>query len=463
MRRLAGIVALGLAVETGIGIGCGAAGEDGTTSGGGGSGEPSGPGPGHGSVASTTGSSMTGGGGGSGPTCAKFTAEAKQLPAAMLTVLDMSASMNKAQKWGTAQLAVVSAIDKDVFDSMSLGLITFPSGFTQPPQCLCDSICAPLGGCSIQECTQYIQLSTGAAGVSCGVSFLPQVALSPAGKEKSADQTGVRSKIYNYLVANKPLSNADDGSPIYDALTAAYAALKAYPIDQRIAVLITDGGFSCTSVSSNPVRLGYADANNCPDWEIPDTVNQLITGARTDPAKPIFTFIVGVPGSNSTGSPVDGFDTPPYKMRLALSTYAVSGSPDTVDPACDKAVYTKDGAEPAVPCHNDLSNGASFDTDALASAIAGIRGKALGCVYDLPDPPPGEMIDPTLVNVDLTVDGTTTTIKKRSMPNDQCMDDACWDYNPKGQVEIIGKGCADLSTAKEAKVEIFVGCDTIIK
>ena len=31
-------------------------------------------------------------------------------------------------------------------------------------------------------------------------------------------------------------------------------------------------------------------------------------------------------------------------MQLALSTYAVSGSPDTVDPGCEKgSLFTKDG------------------------------------------------------------------------------------------------------------------------
>src|SRR6185436_6925708 len=107
-----------------------------------------------------------------GSECAKFSAEAKQAPAAMLTVLDMSASMKKQQKWGTAQLAVVSAIDKDVFDSMSLGLVTFPSSFTDPPDCLCQAVC---GGACDAFC---ISLAFDGKGVSCGVSFLPQVALA---------------------------------------------------------------------------------------------------------------------------------------------------------------------------------------------------------------------------------------------------------------------------------------------
>ena len=460
MRRWASIGAVGLVVGIGLGVGCAAAGSNSETTGGGGgqgttsgaaSGDPGVTSSGAGGAGGVGGASGAGGAGG-GSACAKYSAEAKQLPAAMLVVLDMSASMKKAQKWGAAQLAVVSAIDKDVFDSMSLGLVTFPSSFTDPPQCVCDYV----------ETTYGFPCSTLVPnGVSCGISALPQVAMAPAGKEKSNGNAGVRKKIYDYLVANSPLSNDDDGSPVYDALSAAYSALKAYNIEQRMVVLITDGGFSCTSLSNRP---GYADDYGCPDWEYPDSVNQLITTARTDAGKPITTFVVGVPGANSTGAAVDGFATPPYKMRLALSTYAVSGAPDSVDPACDKgATFSQNGADPAAPCHIDLSAGAMFDADALAKAIADIRGKALGCVYDLPDPPPGEVIDPALVNVVVTLDGVTTTLPKRSKPDDTCEDQACWDYNAKKQVEILGKGCADISLAADAKVEIQVGCSTILK
>jgi hypothetical protein len=380
---------------------------------------------------------MTGGGGGAGPACAKFTAEATQIPAAMLVVLDMSASMNSAQKWGTSQLAVVSAVDKDVFDSMSLGLLTFPTMSAPGPECIFGF------------------------PVSCGVSFLPQVDLAPAGKDKSNAQMGVRKSIRDYLVSHGPLSNVDDGSPVYDAMVGGYNALKTYSIDQRMALLITDGGFSCTSLSNRP---GYPDLNGCDDWEMPNEVNKLITAARTDAMKPIRTFIIGVPGSNSTGGKDGTFDTPPYNMLLALSTYAVSGSPETVDPACDKgAVFTENGQAPAVPCHIDLSNGAAFDAEKLAKAISDVRGKALGCVYDLPQPTMGEMIDPTLVNVSITINSMTTAIKKRSKADDQCFDEACWDYNAKNQVEILGKGCVDIGEAADAKVEIQVGCETILK
>ncbi|MEZ4301962.1 MAG: hypothetical protein R3B70_43920, partial [Polyangiaceae bacterium] len=380
-------------------------------------------------------------------------AEATQAPAAILFAVDMSASMKKSSKWSTAQTSIVSAMDKDVFDNMTLGLVTFPTDFTDPPQCVCDYIDNQVG------IPGYCDLAI-PNGVSCGYSGLPQVPMAPAGKDKSNAGVGVRSSIYNYLVSHNPLSNDDDGSPVYDAMVSGYNALAAQAIDRRVLVLITDGGFSCTSLTN---RGGYTDGYGCTDWEYPDAVNKLISDHRTDPAKPTFTFVIGVPGSDSVGAKKDGFDTPPYHMKLALSTYAVSGSPDTVDPACSKdAVFSQGGADPAIPCHIDLSS-AGFNPDTLANALQTIKGKALGCVYDLPKPPDGESIDLDFVNVETTIDGSNTLVPKRKDPNDACTADGCWDYNVAGQVQLLGKTCEDVTKATSAKVDIKVGCETIVK
>jgi hypothetical protein len=412
---------------------------------------------------SSSATSAGGAGPGSGGTgtggleeCAKFTASAEQKPAAMLIVLDMSASMGTSGKWGAAQLSVVAAMDKDVFDTMHLGLVTFPTSYTPPPQCVCDYIDSMYGPgfCSFALPN----------GVSCGVSALPQVPIAFAGTDKSNAGTGVRSQIYDYLVQQSPISNDDDGSPIYEAMLAGYNALGLYAsVDRRILVLITDGGFSCTSLS-NPARDAFVDGYGCMDWEHPDNVNALIAEHRDDPTAPVNTFVVGVPGSNSTGQPISGFDTPPYNMQLALSTYAVSGSPDTVDPTCNSnAVFMQNAPAPPVPCHLDLSNGQMFDANALADAISKIRGEALGCVYDLPAPPPGETIDLNQVNVRVTLEGDSFTLPKRSDPSDTCETDGCWDYTPNDEVEILGKTCADLGEAESASVEVVVGCATVVK
>jgi len=373
-------------------------------------------------------------------TCAYYSEEAKQAPAAMMIVLDRSSSMSTNNKWVAAQQAIVKAIDADSFDNMSLGLLAYPAFSVQAPACL------------------WI-----VPQVSCGVSSIPQVPLQDSGTDKIKAASGPRKEIYAWLANNGPDNTATDASPGYDAMAGAIQALQDHPVNgKRLLLFITDGGFSCTSVSS-PTRPGYSDGM-CPDWEHPDTVIQLLKGAHEDASKPVDTFIVGVPGSDSTGQKQGPYDTAPYHMRLALSTYAYAGSPKTVDPACDGTTFTQSGLDPQLPCHFDMTVG-TFDANALAQVIADIRGKALGCVYKLPEvDDQNQVIDKNKVNVQMSVDGgSAMQLPRRSDPTDTCKTSACWDYDGDGNVQLLGKACEMVKQATTAKVELIVGCMTVLK
>lgn len=379
-----------------------------------------------------------GGTGGLDPdaSCGRFTEEAQQIPAAMLIVLDRSRSMTTSNKWPTAQQAIVQAIDNDAFDDLSLGLLAYPSSLVTGPACLFN------------------------LQVACGVSALPQVPIGPTEKNKSNSGTGSRAAIYQWLVNNNPDNGAADASPGYEALRVGITSLRQLAINgKRILIYITDGGFGCASVSA---RGGYTDANGCQDWEYPDSINTLITAGRTDSTAPVDTFIVGVPGSNTNGGSSGGIDAAPYSMRLALSSYAYSGAPDYVPADCDGRVFSQSGADPSVPCHFDMTQG-NFSINALSQAISQIRGRALGCTFSLPEPPVGETIDPGEVNVSVTVDGNATSVPRRGDSSDSCETDGCWDYNADGDVELLGKACSDLEGAASSKVDILVGCKTIVK
>ncbi len=367
--------------------------------------------------------------------CAAQTYKAKHAPAAVLIVLDRSSSMSTNGKWSAAQLAIAQAIDLDSFDNLALGLLAYPASQVPGPACL-------------------FGLS-----VSCGITALAQVQLADAGTDKSNATTGVRHQIYNWLTSHFPDKTATDASPGYDAMNAAIQALQAYKINgKRVMVFISDGGFSCTSLSS---RGGYSDGQ-CPDWEYPSNVIQLLHAAYTDPKKPVTTFIIGVPGSDSTGQTQGAYATAPYHMRLALSAYAYAGATKEVPAGCD-GVFSKTGADPTTPCHFDMTTGA-FNAQALADVVDKIRGKALGCVYEVPQPESGT-VDPNSVNVDLTADGKSSSPKKRADATDTCTTDGCWDYTDasQSQIELIGKACDDVKNATTAKVQILVGCPTVIK
>lgn len=373
-------------------------------------------------------------------TCATFSTEANQVPAAMMIVLDRSSSMSTNGKWQAAQKAIVEAMDKSAFDHMALGLLAYPAFQVGAPACI--ALLAPQ--------------------VSCGVPVFPQVPLADSKNDKAVSPTGPRREIYNWLLANGPDATATDASPGYDALATAIERIKLFPVvGKRLVLLITDGGFSCTSVSK-PTRPGYSDGL-CPDWEEPPSVTKLLEDAHNDATKPVDTFIVGVPGSDSNGEQQGPYATAPYAMRLALSSYAKAGSPATVDPTCD-GTWNKDGGDPAKPCHFDMTQG-QFDSAALAKIISDIRGKALGCVYELPKvDDKNQTIDKNRVNVYVTIDsGAQLVIPRRKDPQDSCTDQPCWDYDQDGNVELLGLACQQVRGAVNVKVEVSVGCLTIIK
>ena len=86
-------------------------------------------------------------------------------------------------------------------------------------------------------------------------------------------------------------------------------------------------------------------------------------------------------------------------MRNALSAYAYAGSPETTPAGCTGTTYSQSGGDPSVPCHFDMTN--NYSPMILTNAINQIRGALLGCVFDVPVPTDGSMVDPDQVNVDI--------------------------------------------------------------
>lgn len=382
---------------------------------------------------------ITDGGDGGGLTpeagCATSVSEAKGAPAALLIALDRSSSMAQNSKFAMAATAIVQAVDQDVFDTMSLGLYTAPNQSVQGPACIF----------GLQ--------------VSCGAPELPQIAIKPAGAEKSTDTSGVRREIKDFLGFVGTDQGMGDASPMWVALHQSIAALQAWPeVGKRLLLVVTDGTLSCNQFSNRP---GFSDCNNCDhDWEHPNNIVELLTTANTDPDRPIETFVVGVPGADTFDA--SGCNYPPYHMRLALSAIAYAGSPNHVDPACTGKTFDPSGGDPAVSCHFDMTQG-NFSAQALADTISQIRGATLGCVFELPKPDQGT-IDKNRVNVEYSVGGgAMDQVPKRSDPSDECETDGCWDYDVDDHVVLVGKTCDEVKSSPDAKVQIVVGCQTVVK
>ena len=377
------------------------------------------------------------------PTCATGVYQASQEPAALLVLLQRSGSMAQNNKWTFAAQAIVQTLDQPVFDTMTLGLMAAPSSNVQGPACVLN------------------------LPVACGVPAFPQVDLSLAGPLKSTANAGVRAQIKQWLTSNVPDQSAGEGNPLYDAIQSGIGTLDGWAgPGKRILFVVTDGAISCASLS-NRTANAFQDPNKCPDWENPNNIVSLVNQANTNQTTPIDTFIVGVPGSDST--PASGPNFPPYNMRAALSDIAYAGSPANVPANCTHTnpfhpTSSSDSTidpDPTVSCHFDMTQ--NYTAQEVSDAIAQVRGKVLGCIFDLPQPD-GGTVDPNKVNVSYSLGGgSPTDLFKRATPTEDCSQTGCWDYTSDGKVELFGKACTDVEASTDASVNITVGCATIVK
>jgi hypothetical protein len=269
----------------------------------------------------------------------------------------------------------------------------------------------------------------------------------------------VRRDIKQWLSQSAPDSGVGDASPLYAAVESALSALQGWSgAGKRILFVVTDGTISCCQFSNRP---GFADANGCDhDWEHPDNVGKLLDKANKDGAKPVETFIVGVPGADTYDA--SGAQYPPYRMRAALSALAFQGAPKHVPSTCDGKSFTQSAPDPSKSCHFDMTQG-NFSAQSVADAIAKVRGQVLGCVFDLPVPADGSMIDRGLVNVEYATGGPPRALYKRMDPSNPCTADGCWDWTNDGRIQLVGLACEDITAGGTVSVKIVVGCQTVIK
>src|SRR5262249_12781351 len=151
--------------------------------------------------------------------------------------------------------------------------------------------------------------------------------------------------------------------------------------------------------------------------EKPQNVITLVGTSNKDPNTPVETFVVGVPGADTYDG--SGCTYPPYHMRAGLSAIAAAGSPNNIPANCTGKTFMDNSPDPQTSCHFDMTQG-NFNSKALADAISQVRGKVLGCTFDLPALD-GGMVDPSMVNVDYSINGgAQMDLFKRADPNNPC-------------------------------------------
>ncbi len=260
------------------------------------------------------------------------------------------------------------------------------------------------------------------AGLRIALNFYPR----PPDSTPACDQPAYRTPRVPFDVLPKnadPLIAAIDAenpdgfdTPTYPALGGALLSsideVKVRPGESGAVLMITDG-----EPNGPPGMCAGVDPTD------PKVIAQL---ASVGLSKGIKTFVVLLPG-------VTRFDE--------MNSIAAAG-----------------GTTAAI-----LATNASFVEQQFADALATVRGRALPCDFLIPTKVTKGEVNPALVNVQYTKGGTTSAA---TLPQDPTCAGPGWKYDdPANPTRIVlcPSTCAEVRADFKAKVDILLGCRTIVK
>jgi hypothetical protein len=340
-----------------------------------------------------------------GAGCAHARAAANKIPVYMLLVLDGSGSMDDDNKWK----AVVPALDAVFDDLKAKADPAFGVGLT---------IFADMNDPTIGE------MSAGPYNkMDVPVAFVDAVQ---------------HNKLHSRLDLTKP----NLGTPTYEVLSGQYPLLEDFvpsapllPDGKKVLVFITDG------VPDPDMPAGHLEA----PWSI-NLADQEFK--KASPKGPITTFSVGV---GSLTPPPPGEDLT-YDPKFCGALAMVGGAPKL---PCDPNEKT----DPTKMCHFQITPGgktADQLRDEFLDALRTISEQILSCEFKLETT---GNVDPTRVNVVYT----SGAGKELLVPEDPANG---WTYdneNNPTKVILHGSVCDNVKADPKGKVEIVLGCKTIIR
>lgn len=251
----------------------------------------------------------------------------------------------------------------------------------------------------------------------CGFPASPDVALTQLSGDASTDPH--LAAITASLGGVAPLGY----TPIIGTMMNAYNYLytNESSFDGLLfVVLLTDGAETC-------------DPNNT-DLLVQKSLEASWLGIRT--------FVLGAPGSEDA--------------RAFLSQIAYNGGTPT-DPNCDRSGAPANAGD----CHIDMTLATDF-AQALADALTRISTEVLSCVFDVPEPGPGDPpVDLQKVNVKWT--DSSDNEEYILQDNGDCDDpnNAGWQYQDNNtKIVLCGSACEDVLNDPGGSVDIELGCQT---
>ena len=336
--------------------------------------------------------------------CAARTGEAELLPTVLDLVVDTSFSMNDRPrnsdqtKWDITSDALETAID-GLPSTTAVGVLFYPNKGTEAGRPEDEPR-------DIREC----------------VNIDAMIPIEPLAEDGSAHRRQLARAIED--------AGPNGSTPTHDAYRYAYQnGMQASDLTgNRFMLLITDGA---------PTFALQCTGGGGPDD--PQPTQPIIDDIRAAREEGVRTFIIGSPGSES----VNGVD-----VRSWLAEAAVRGG--TARSGC--SLYGPDY------CHIDLSQNADF-AGALNAAFARILGQIVSCSFELPSPPPGEMLNPDQINVIYSTGSgsTETLIGRNEDPN--CVEG--WQLDDQNRLTLCSATCDQVKSNPLARIELLFGCDAV--
>lgn len=335
-----------------------------------------------------------------GQACAGFLTEPETLPAVLELVIDVSSSMNerapnpdqnvRLSKWEVTRDALLEAIP----------------GVTGPG--LAPSLAI---GMLFYPNITY-QVSRTPQDVSTCVNTGAMVPIATLGPKGAPQRTLVQQGIASVQL--------QQSTPTFDAYTYAYnnGLVPSKAPGQRFMLLITDGTPTLSEGCHNPSgNLSGVDPNP-------------IVSAITNVAKTgVKTFLIGSPGSEPN--------------RTWMSTAAVIGG--TAEPGCN--------INGPKYCHMDMTTAPDFAAS-LRAGLAKVVGQITPCTFAFAEPPPGEQIDPSKINVIITSNGQSNLIVRDDIGD--CTEG--WQLTANNELLLCPDTCTALKADAFAQADVVFGC-----
>ena len=325
-------------------------------------------------------------------------------------------------------------------DDDCLGSCVRAGACSVDPDYFCDlgspgASCGPdPNGFDLGTC-EPIVTSTCASGDSCAPTDYARPSVTSLQSLQSlpfATLPDAAAAIEAALAARRPAGATPTPAALQGAIAAAQAQVSAHPDHAVVVVLATDGV---------PDEESDGQDDGCIEDESSDGNTQAATIAAAAAAGPpsVRTFAIGV-------------FTPDAVTSGTSSVEAIARAGGT--------------GQPYVIGAGAADGGASVESQ-FAAALQGIRGASLPCRYAVPTPDAG-VADPDKLNVTYTPTSGGASTVPRVDSQAACGTADGWFFDGSGAspattLAVCPATCSALRADPHARVDVVIGCETVVR